>query len=200
MTTAKRGSPFVKSADTKASAANSRAEVEKMLVRYGAAGFGYQRNMETGEIVVQFVVPDSPDSKAPRVPVTLPVSVRRVYDRLYGQPTREVRLSDEERTSRLHAGERSVPYWRKEFNPAGYDPKKMEQAERVAWRNLVLWIDAALSAASIGVQTITEAFLAHTMVVSENGRAERMADYLGRTQGALAPGVRALLASGTGDS
>jgi hypothetical protein len=73
----------------------------------------------------------------------------------------------------------------------------MLQAERVAWRNLVLWIDAALSAATVGVQTITEAFFAHTIVVDDGGRAERMVDYVERTGGAIGPGVRALLPSST---
>ncbi len=39
-----------------------------------------------------------------------------------------------------------------------------ERAERVAWRNLVLWIDAALSATAAGLQTIEEAFFAHLLV------------------------------------
>lgn len=179
---AKAPRPFVKSADTKASAANSRAEIERLLVRYGAVGFGYQRNLEQGTITVQFVVPDRPGKGQPRVPITLPVSIRRIYDVLYNRP------------EKWAPGSNGTP-GRYVHNPAGYDARKLEQAERVAWRNLVLWIDAALSAAAIGLQTITEAFLAHTMVVSDDGRAERMADYLGRTQGALAPGVRALLSN-----
>lgn len=176
----KRGAdrPFVKSADTAASPANSRAEIERMLERYGAVGFGYQRNIEAGTIVVQFIVPDRPGKAEPRVPVTLPVSIRRVYDALYGQTKKWVTVDGKGRY---------------QHDPKGYDEEKFAQAERVAWRNLVLWIDAALSAAAIGLQTITEAFLAHTMVVGDDGRAERMADYLGRTHGALAPGVRALL-------
>lgn len=177
--------PFVKSADTTAKAENSRAEVERMLVRYGASGFAYQRDLEQHTITLQFVIPDSAEKGAPRVPVTLPVSVRRVYDVLYGRPMRYAQKPE--------GG------WGNVYDPKGYDAKKLEQAERVAWRNLVLWVDAALSAASIGMQTITEAFLAHTMVVDDGGQATRMMDYLGHVGGALGPGVRALLPPPKGD-
>lgn len=169
---------FVKAANTTVAPEKSRAEVDRMLTRYGAVGFSYAINIESGEIKIEFVVPDSKKKDAPRIPVRLPISVRRVYDALYGQPTK----------------------WTKDgwvFDPAGYDPRKLQQAERVAWRNLVIWIDAALSAATIGVQTITEAFFAHTIVVDDGGRTERMAEYVARTGGALAPGVRALLPSST---
>ena len=147
-----------------------------MLARYGATGFGYQRDLERGTIVLQFVIPDSAGKDAPRVPVTLPIEIHRVYDALYGRPMKW----DYTLKKNLH-------------NPKGYDAKKLEQAERVAWRNLVLWIDAALSAATIGMQTITEAFLAHTMIATDDGRTSRMMDYLNSRQGVLAPGVRALL-------
>lgn len=193
----KASRPFVKSADTQASAANSRAEVEKLLTRYGAVGFGYQVNLEAGTIVVQFVIPDRPGKNAAKIPVTLPVSVRNVYDALYGRPTKEERIPDAERDADDRAKYPNAIRYRTVHDPKGYDARKLEQAERVAWRNLVLWIDAALSAASIGVQTISEAFLAHTMIVSDDGRAERMMSYLERTQGVLAPGVRALLPAST---
>lgn len=182
----KAGRPFVKSADTKAKAESSRAEVERMLERYGATGFGYQRDIERGKIVLQFVIPDSQQKDAARVPVTLPIEIRRVYDALYGQPRKNKWVDGR------YAGT--------EHDPKGYDAKKLEQAERVAWRNLVLWIDAALSAATIGAQTITEAFLAHTMVVTDEGTSARMMDYLTSRQGVLAPGVRALLPAPRGES
>lgn len=182
MTTKKKGL-FVKSADTKVTAANSRAEVEKVLRRYGAVGFSVAREFTDAgllsRIVCEFIVPDTMQGgAAPFVPVRLPVDVRRIYDALYGRPTRY----DYDAQKRVH-------------NPKGYFEHGMEQAERVAWRNLMLWIDAALSAVAAGLQTVIEAFLAHTLIVHENGRTERMADYIKNVRGALSPGVRALLAS-----
>lgn len=173
---------FVKAADTVVAPEKSRGEVERMLTRYGAVGFAYSVDLEKGEIRVEFVVPDSKQKDAAKIPVRLPVQVRRVYDSLYGRPMRW----DYSTTPA-----KNVP------DPKGYDARKLQQAERVAWRNLVLWIDAALSATTIGVQTITEAFFAHTIVVDDGGRTERMAEYVMRTGGAIGPGVRALLPSST---
>lgn len=179
MTTRRNGKhTFVKASGTEVAPEKSRIAVERLLRRYGATGFAFTMDLEQGEIKIEFVVPDSMRKDAPRIPVRLPVSIRRVYDGLYGQPTK---WSAEGRV----------------FDPKGYDPKKLAQAERVAWRNLVLWIDAALSAATIGVQTISEAFFAHTIVVDDGGRTERMAEYVARTGGAIGPGVRALLPSST---
>ena len=166
MTPRKQGTAaFVKAADTRTDPSKSRSDIETMLRRYGAVGFNFAVDLEKDTVTVSFMLPDSPKPNAPRVPVTLPVEIRRVYHALYGTP-------------------------RKGQN---YDTTKMRKAERVAWRNLVLWIDAALSAASIGVQTITEAFLAHTVVVRDDGRQQRMMDYLNDTGGALPSGARALL-------
>jgi hypothetical protein len=53
-----------------------------------------------------------------------------------------------------------------------------EQAERVAWRHLVLWVDAACSAAGAGLQTMSEAFLAHTLVKGDDGAVGRVIDQL----------------------
>ena len=173
---------FVKAADTTVAPEKSRAEVERLLRRYGAVGFATAVDIEKGEIRVDFVVPNSAAKDAPRVPVRLPVSIHRVYDSMYGRPM----LWDYKQTPAKQV-----------HDPKGYDAKRLIQAERVAWRNLVLWIDAALSAATIGVQTITEAFFAHTVVVDDGGRVERMMDYVERTGGAIGPGVRALLPSST---
>jgi hypothetical protein len=176
---------FVKSQDTSVSVANSRGEIEKILRRYGASGISVQQTFDERNqpelVTVSFIVPDKVGSTR-KVPVSLPINVKRVYDGLYGQPNKS---TYDETTKR---------YIRR-FNPAGYDPRSLPQAERVAWRNLVLWIDAALSAAAVGLQTITEAFYAHTVVQLEGGGQARLADYIERMQGQLAPGVRALLSA-----
>lgn len=176
-------SQFVKSADTKVPIGNSRGEIEKILRRYGAVGFNvqqtFQENGLAATVTVQFVVPDSPGSKA-RVPVSLPINIERVYDALYGRPMRTIWERDIRRT--VH-------------NPKGYDAKLWAQAERVAWRNVVLWIDAALSATSVGLQTITEAFYAHAVVQLAGGGHARLSEVIENAQAELPPGIRALLAA-----
>jgi hypothetical protein len=173
MTRAKKApAPFVMAAKTTVAASKSAMELEKILRRYGATGFSVARDYTHWRIAVSFVVPDTADGGATLVPVKIPVEVSRVYDRLYGMPKK----------------------WGTERRaPVGYNKAKMEQAERVAFRNLVLWVDAALSAATIGMQTITEALFAHA-VVGDGG--ERMIEVVSDAQGQLALGVRRLLTSG----
>lgn len=181
---ATKAKPFVKSADTSSQVSSSKAELERMLRRYGATGFAVQQQFDDSQLPVaasvQFVVPDKAGDKA-RVPVSLPIEIRRVYDALYGRPTHYVRKPDGT-YGHVH-------------DPKGYNTTRLAQAERVAWRNLVLWIDAALSAASIGFQTITEAFFAHVVVKLDNGNTARMSEVVEAMQGQLPTGVRALLAA-----
>lgn len=191
---------FIKSQDTSVSVGNSRAEIEKILRRYGASGISVQQTFDAKNqpelVTVSFIVPDKLGSDH-KVPVSLPVNVKRVYDGLYGQPKKTISPKGEaERLAAPFNGKWNLQV----YNPAGYDPKVMPQAERVAWRNLVLWIDAALSAAAVGLQTITEAFYAHTVIQLEGGGQARLADYIERTQGQLAPGIRALLAAPAEDA
>lgn len=167
---------FVKSATTTATAANSRAAVDKTLRRYGATAISVAEDIEARRVTVSFIVPDSHAKDAPSVPVKLPISVLTVYDALYGRPTKWD-----------YQASRYV------FNPKGYDAKKVAQAERVAWRNLLLWIDAALSAAALGLQTITEAFFAHAVV---GASGERMIEVVDAYQSQLGTGVQRLLTSG----
>lgn len=58
---------------------------------------------------------------------------------------------------------------------AGYS-HTMERAERVAWRNLVLWVDAACSASAIGMRKMSETFFADLVIEDEDGRPCRMFD------------------------
>jgi len=165
---------FVKSADTSTSAVNSRGELEKILLRYGCSGFGVSSDFNTLEVAVTFRVKDAPTKDALEVPVRLKVEVKKVYDALYGQPMKK---------------------WSHEYDPKGYVPLRLAQAERVAWRHLVLWVDAALSAAAAGMQPVSEAFFAHTLVRDDHGNVERMVDHLSRAVGG---NWRALLTAGTG--
>jgi hypothetical protein len=53
-----------------------------------------------------------------------------------------------------------------------------DNAERVAWRVLYLWIDAALAAVSIGAQSLDDAFLAHMVIPNRHGTLKRVADHM----------------------
>ena len=66
----------------------------------------------------------------------------------------------------------------------GNDPtqRQREQAERVAWRQLVLWVDAACSAAAAGVQKMSEAFFAH-MLIEQDGERRRLVDHFKAASG-----------------
>lgn len=46
----------------------------------------------------------------------------------------------------------------------------LEQAERVAWRQIILWVEAGLNMAASGVQTLEEAFFAHSVLPGTNHR------------------------------
>ena len=62
----------------------------------------------------------------------------------------------------------------------------LEQAERIAWRHLVLWVDAACSAAAAGLQTMGEAFFAHVLVAKNGGGAQRIIEEFEERGGFLA--------------
>lgn len=136
---------FVKAATTSTGVPQSKMELERVLRRYGAEQFSTAQDYRRGLVVVQFSIPNTPETGARMVPIRFPVEARRVYDRMYGQPMK-------------YAGGRQV------HDENGYNAKKLEQAERVAWRNVILWVDAQLSAASIGLQTVEEAFIAHAAI------------------------------------
>jgi hypothetical protein len=127
---------FVKAGKTSTGVPQSKMELERILRRYGAEQFSTAQDYSKGLVVVQFTIPNTPDRGARMIPVRFPVESRRIYDRLFGRPA----------------------------SADGYNPKRLEQAERVAWRNVILWVDAQLSAASIGLQTVEEAFIAHAAI------------------------------------
>ncbi len=155
----------MKSSTTSTPVRTSRGELETLLRRYGASGLSIAQDYAAYTVTVTLILPDTLGKDAANVPVRFPVSILAVYHVLYGKP-------------RL----------------AKYDEKKLAQAERVAWRNILSWVDAQLAAAAIGIQTVTEAFFAHT-VVGDHG--ERMADVVERYQSQLGAGVQRLLTSTT---
>lgn len=162
---------FVKSAMTSTPASKSQADIIAMLGRYGASGFGFRRR---GDVIeVTFHMPSSRGEQS----VCIPVSVSVVRDKLDSPSLRAARRAQRQATFTTD-----------------------EQAERVAWRVLHLWIDAALSAVSLGAQTIEEAFFAHLMVTTEDGSQGRLVDYvttLAAERGGMLPSTtQRLLGSG----
>jgi len=159
--------PFVKARGTDVPVGRSQAELERVLRRYGATGFGVQQDYLGGIVKVFFRVPDRPGAPT-TIPVRLDIDVNEVYNALH-------------RARPPKAEQRG---------------EKWGQAERVAWRQLILWVDAALSAASAGMQPISEAFFAHTLVRADSGKVERMVDHL--NQAVPGGNWRALLPPGDG--
>lgn len=176
---------FVKASRTEVAPEKSRVEIEQMLRRYGASGFSFSMNLEAGEACIEFVIPDSAQKNAPRIPVRIPVNLWDVYDALYGQPKHY---------------DRDAKKWHKESRPYTRDARAVAQAERVAWRNMVLWIDAALSAATMGLRSIAETFAGDRLVTDEAGNTMRVNELLERAGNVLPQGGRLLLlSSGEGE-
>ncbi len=145
-------SEFVKSATTATSVAKSQADIITMLTRYGATGFGFRR---VGSVIlVTFHLPRMGGGEHT---VEIPVDVAVVSQRLGNKA--KAALTKRPKSKR----------------PSGDET----QADRVAWRVLHLWIDAALSAVSLGAQSIEEAFFAHLVVHTEDGKRARMVEYIG---------------------
>lgn len=58
---------------------------------------------------------------------------------------------------------------------AGYSNLQPGHAARVAFRNLVLWVDSACAAAAVGLRPMSEAFFADLVVTDpDTGQARRM--------------------------
>ncbi|HXF23303.1 MAG TPA: hypothetical protein VN602_02225 [Gemmatimonadaceae bacterium] len=145
-------SDFVKSATTSTPVAKTQADLISMLGRYGATGFGFRRQ---GSIVsVTFHLPRAgADDQTVEIPVDL-TTVRAKLD-----------------------GPAMVAERRRQRQATAVSD---DQTERVAWRVLYLWVDAALSAVSLGAQSIEEAFFAHLVVTSEGGKPERLVEYMAK--------------------
>jgi hypothetical protein len=133
----------------------SQGDIMSTLHRYGASGFGFHRR---GSVVeVTFHLPEDGGERSVRIPV----DVDRVHDRLVGQLASKAR---------------------KEKQAVNTETMRA-QAERVAWRVLLSWINAALSAVAIGAQTIEEAFFAHVVVETTDGQNGRLIDYVHTLEG-----------------
>lgn len=158
---------YVKSGETKTPVDRSRAELERILLRYGCRRITIDREFdeeqdETG-VEIRFELYDH--EKEIQVPVMFTINYRRIAQLLYAIPDGD---------------EMPMTHW--------------NQAKRVAWRNLVLWVDAALAAAQTGIKPLSECFLADIQIPGPNGPT-RLADALDKQ---LPGGFAGLLKPGQG--
>lgn len=160
---------FVKSGSTAVPVARSQVELERVLRRYGCTGLAISNDYTEMRCSVTIRVPDGPEKDAAQIPVKLIVDFRAVYDALYGQPMTLGKKPDGQQ-GRIH-------------DPKGYKENFIQQAERVAWRHLVLWVDAACSASTVGLQRMSEAFLAHTLMRTADGRVLRVVEHMDEEAG-----------------
>jgi len=143
-------SDFVKASTTTVSVEKSQGDVIATLRRYGASGFGFRTVGQTVEVTFHLPAEGAPDRT-----VMIPVNVDTVHAKLQAMNNRRVERGRHVR--------RAV---------------SREQAERVAWRVVLDWIEAALLAVSMGVQTVEEAFFAHSVVTTRDGQTGRLIDYV----------------------
>ena len=134
----------IKSGNSSVPVSRSKAELERILRRYGCDHFGVTENYREGTASIHFRVSDDP-AQQPSVPVRLDLNVSHVEQALTESG---YRLSD-------------------------------GQAERVAWRNLVLWVDSACSAAAVGLRPMSETFFADLVVTGQDGTLQRVFDVVG---------------------
>lgn len=141
-------SEFVKAATTKVAASASQSEIITVLARYGASGFGFRTRGAVVEATFHLPRPTGDD-----VTVRVPVDVSVVLEKLlayHHSPSRTAHTKTPDR----------------------------EQAERVAWRALLVWIEASLLAVQLGAQSMEEAFFAHLVVATSEGE-RRLVEYVG---------------------
>lgn len=148
---------FVKSASTKVPVEDTQGHIISMLHRYGASGFGFRRQGDV--ITVTFHIPA--EGGGPDRTVAIPIDIGVVRKKL-----------------NPHLDELAA---QKHGTRTGKDPGR---AERVAWRIVLDWIDASLSAVSVGAQTLETAFYAHTVIETADGQRGRLIDYVETIKGA----------------
>lgn len=141
------GPQWVRSWDTSTPVGRSSSEMETLLRRYGAHGYTVSNDYTGGTLVIGFTLPATWQVKTDQtVEVRLAVSYSETRRRLARMPQFQSKARGK--------GES----W------------AMEQAERVAWRHVLLWAEASLAAAAAGVQTIEESFFAHTVLPNSGVR------------------------------
>jgi hypothetical protein len=155
MATKKRApGEFMRSWDTTVEVGKSRDALEALVRRYGATGFTVSEDYESRTVVVVFFLRPRPNEDP--MEVRIPVGYQHVLDRLRRIPDFQTFVGRKMRQNQ--------------------EPWAREQAERVAWRLLVLWAEAMLSMVDAGMMALPEAFFAHAMVDVPGGHRLRAAD------------------------
>jgi hypothetical protein len=155
MATKKRApGEFMRSWDTTVEVGKSRDALEALVRRYGATGFTVSEDYESRTVVVVFFLRPRPNEDP--MEIRIPLSYGQVTDRLRRVPEFNQRLQ------------------RKPFS--NRTPWMHDQAERVAWRLLVLWAEAMLSMVDAEMMALPEAFFAHAMIDVPGGHRLRAAD------------------------
>lgn len=140
-----QGPQWVRSWDTETPVGKSSAELEVLLRRYGAKGYTVSVDYTGGRLLIGFTLPRTWQAKTEEtIEIKLAVS--------YGETLR--------RLQRMDGFTRKV---RAKAYP-NRDAWATEQSERVAWRQVILLVTAGLEAAASGIQTIEEAFFAHSVL------------------------------------
>lgn len=134
---------WVRSWDTETGVAKSQAELEALLRRYGAQGYTVSADYVGRTLMISFTLPKTWEVKTQEtIEIRLAVS--------FGETER--RLNKLEAFTTRARGKRDTGVWAR------------EQPERVAWRHIVLLVQAGLEAAASGIQTVEEAFFAHSVL------------------------------------
>lgn len=157
---------WVRSWDTEVAVSRSSAELETLLRRYGARGYTVSCDYSAGTLLIGFTVPATWQVKTDAsVEVRLMVGFRETLRRL-----EKMDVFSNKRDRKTYALRET---W------------ALEQAERVAWRQIILWVEAGLNMAASGVQTVEEAFFAHSVLP---GTHSRVIDVVNSKRNLLAAG------------
>jgi hypothetical protein len=144
---ADQGPTWVRSWDTDVAVGRSSAELDTLLRRYGAHGYTVSNDYTGGRLLIGFTLPRTWQIKnAEPIEIKLTVSYAETGRRLYKLPAFTAKLQ------------------RMRVQPTAREQYAKEQAERVAWRHVILLVTAGLEAAASGIQTVEEAFFAHSVL------------------------------------
>lgn len=151
--TAQSSPTWIRSWETSTSIGASQGELEALIRRYGATGYTLSTDYTTRNAVLSFTLPRSWQVKSDeQLEIRLTVAV--------GETQRRLEAMEQFRRKQVARG--SV--WAD------------AQAERVAWRHALMFVQAGLEAAAAGVQTLEEAFFAHVVLPGPSKR--RVIDYV----------------------
>ena len=143
-----RSTSFVRSWDTEVPVSRTAATLEEMIRRYGASGYTRSEDYASGRVVVAFTIA----GRDVRIFVDIPTVERKLRAMPEFEAKRDRRPND------------TKAEWTR------------AQSGRVAWRHLLLYVEASLNAVSAGLLTLEEAFFAHALIQAPDGSQQRAAD------------------------